>query len=103
MVSMAYEVILIQEAEEGIDEAVSWYEKQKINLGIRFYFESLENLEKLKFHPQHYSFLQDDYRQVIFNHFPYKIIFKIISDSVIVLAVFHAGRSDDELFKRSNP
>ena len=51
MVSMAYEVILIQEAEEGIDEAVSWYEKQKINLGIRFYFESLENLEKLKFYP----------------------------------------------------
>jgi hypothetical protein len=48
---MAYEVILLQEAEEDIDEAVSWYEKQKINLGIRFYFESLENLEKLKFHP----------------------------------------------------
>jgi len=27
MVSMAYEVFLVQEAEEDIDEAVSWYEK----------------------------------------------------------------------------
>jgi len=27
MVSMAYEVFLVQRAEEDIDEAVSWYEK----------------------------------------------------------------------------
>ncbi len=27
MVSMAYEVFLVQEAEGDIDEAVSWYEK----------------------------------------------------------------------------
>jgi len=45
MVSMAYEVILLQEAEEDIDESISWYEKKKINLGISFYFETLENLE----------------------------------------------------------
>ncbi len=102
MINMVYEVLLTPEAEQDIDEAILWYEKKKINLGIRFYFEALENLEKLKLHPQHYSFLQDDYRQVVLKNFPYKIVFKISSESVIVFAVFHTGRSDDELFERSN-
>ena len=40
---MAYEVLLTEEAEKDIDDAVLWYEEQQTNLGIRFYFEVLEN------------------------------------------------------------
>jgi hypothetical protein len=102
MINMVYEVILVHGADQDIDEAILWYEKKKFNLGICFYFEVLENLEKLKLHPQHYSFFQDDYRQVVLKSFPYKIVFKISSELVIVFAVFHTGRKDDEFFKRSN-
>jgi plasmid stabilization system protein ParE len=97
---MAYQILLIEEAEKDVDEAVIWYEEQQTNLGIRFYFELLKTLEALKTNPQYYSFLHEEYRQVILIHFPYKIVFKIYADKVVVLAVFHTSRNPAELIKR---
>jgi plasmid stabilization system protein ParE len=97
---MAYEVILVSEAQQDIDDAISWYEAQQLNLGIRFYFEILECLKKIETHPQHYGYFQKDYRQCLVKSFPYKIVFKTIMNSIVVLAVFHSGRSADELRNR---
>ncbi len=52
--------------------------KQKINLGIRFYFEALENLGKTTDPPPTLQFLKDDYRQVVLKNFPDKIVFKSV-------------------------
>ena len=97
---MAYEVVLTEEAEKDINDAVLWYEEQQTNLGIRLYFEVIENLDKIKIDPEHYSFLEENYRQLIVQHFPYKIVFKIFPDKIVVLAVFHTSRNPAELFKR---
>lgn len=69
---MAYDLSITFGAEQDIDETVLWYEDQKAGLGIRFHFAVLEGFEKLKQHPQHYSFFREDYRQLILKHFPFK-------------------------------
>lgn len=97
---MAYELSIILEAEQDIDDSVLWYEDQQNELGTRFHFEVLEGFEKLKRHPHNYSFFREDYRQLILKHFPFKIVFKINLKRVTVLGVFHTSRDMDELFKR---
>lgn len=97
---MAYEVVLTEEAEKDIDESILWYEDQQTNLGIRFYFELLKNTSKLKSHPQYYSFIKEEYRQLVIPQFSYKIVFKNFSDMVVVLAIFHTSRNPKDLLKR---
>lgn len=48
---MVYNVLLSAEAQQDIDNAVLWYEKQQAGLGIRFYTELLNRLEKLERNP----------------------------------------------------
>jgi plasmid stabilization system protein ParE len=97
---MAYELAVVFEAKQDIDETVLWYEDQQTGLGIRFHFAVLEGFEKLKSHPHNYSFFREDYRQLILKRFPFKIVFKITTTKVIVFGVFHTRRDMDELFKR---
>lgn len=97
---MAYDLSITFNAEQDIDTTVLWYEDQQAGLGIRFHFAVLDGFEKLKKHPQHYSFFREDYRQLILKRFPFKILFKIVSKKVIVLGVFHVSRDMDELFNR---
>ena len=97
---MGYEVVLLEEVSIDVDEATAWYESHQVNLGIRFYFEILDQFEKLKTHPEHYGFVFKEFRQKVLAHFPFKIIFKIIGDKVIVFAVFHTSRNFSDLFKR---
>jgi plasmid stabilization system protein ParE len=97
---MAYELLITFEAEQDIDETVLWYQDEQPDLGIRFHFAVLEGFEKLKSHPQHYSFFRQDYRQLLLKRFSFKIIFKIVSRKVIVFGIFHTSRDMDELFNR---
>lgn len=97
---MAYDVIIPDEAEQDVDEAVRWYEEQQTGLGIRFYFCLLEKLEELRVHPQYYFYIHEEYRRIVVDLFPYNIIYKIIDSKVLVLAVFHQGRNPAEILKR---
>ncbi|MBI2730956.1 MAG: hypothetical protein HYX40_09435 [Sphingobacteriales bacterium] len=61
---MACRVIITAAAELDIFEATDYYEKQLTGLGNRFYKEIIFYLRKLENHPQHYSFLFDQFRSV---------------------------------------
>src|SRR5260221_14650203 len=97
---MAYEVIISEETEQDMDEAILWYEEQQTGLGIRFYFRLLEKLAKLKVNPQYYFYTHGEYRRIIVDPFPYSIIYKIVDSTILVLALFHHSRNPAELVKR---
>jgi len=81
-----------------LNEAYWWYEEQLPGLGERFLEEIDGAFEKLKLTPHSYSFLQENYRHLILKHFPYKVIFEIISNEVVIYALFHTGRNPETSF-----
>jgi toxin ParE1/3/4 len=97
---MAYSIVIPAEAGQDIEEAVRWYEEQQTGLGIRFYQQVLEMLERIVINPKYYSFIRDEYRRISVTPFPYNIIYKLINTTVIVLAVFHTSRNPAEIIKR---
>lgn len=74
---------------EMLDEAYQWYEQQLPGLGERLLKEIDICFDKLRNTPFYYSIDKDQYRQIRLKFFPYKIIFEIINDAVVVYALFH--------------
>lgn len=97
---MAYKVIIPRLAERDADEAVQWYEEQQAGLGIRFYQILLEKLEELKDHPHYFSFIHAEYRRITVDPFPFSIVYKIIDNDVLVLAIFHQSQHPAKLTTR---
>lgn len=89
---MTYQLILQEEAIEDARNAYAWYEDQLPGLGEDFLEELDEVFAKLKQHPQHYSFVFDDFRDVRINRFPYLVVFRIEGKKVYVNSIKHSKR-----------
>ncbi len=87
-------------AKENIREVVIWYNLQKPGLENDF-LASLElSVANLKINPTQYQKYSREIRSVVLKRFPYRVIYKIIDDDVIV-GVFHTSRNPKLIRKRS--
>jgi len=88
---MIFRVVLLPLAEFEIFEAVEYYETEKRGLGFEFLDELEEAKKSLSENPQYYSYisLEQTLRRFLLNRFPYKLIYEIQDDQVIIYAVRH--------------
>jgi len=81
-------------------DAYEWYEEQKVGLGDLFLAELSRCYNKLENNPLHYQKLKRNYRHLVLNKFPYVLIFEIIENEIVILAVFHTARNPKLKFKK---
>ncbi len=74
------------------EEAALWYESQRIGLGSEFVAEIERALLLACNNPQRYPAVLQDVQRVRVRRFPYSIFFRVRSERLIVLSVFHARR-----------
>lgn len=74
------------------DEAAGWYEEQRRGLGSEFVLEIERALFQACETPQRFPLMTEDIRCVRVRRFPYSIFFRVRSQELIVLAVFHVRR-----------
>ena len=89
---MLYSVHIQHEAQQDIQDAYDWYEKQLPNLGERFLNDFYSMLDKISNHPEYYGFAFDDFRDAGLKNFPYLIVFKIMGNKVYINSVRHKKR-----------
>jgi plasmid stabilization system protein ParE len=80
------------EAVIDIQEAFEWYEAQRSGLGVEFIEELESSYDDLCNHPQHYTSINEQFRRLKVNRFPYLIIYEIEGLKVIVNSVRHSSR-----------
>jgi len=89
---MAYNLSLEAEAILEIREAFEWYEEQKEGLG----YELLEEIEacynNLRTHPERHSYINQFYRRIKTDRFPYILIYEFVGDDIIINSVRHIKR-----------
>lgn len=87
-------------AQTDLLMAAEWYENQQKGLGNKFLdeYEHLENYIGLnpKLFPEKYKMV----RQASMRRFPYVVLFKIVADSVHIIAVFNCRQNPKTLKKR---
>ena len=79
-------------AELELQEAIEFYESVDIGLGIRFYGEVRNAIDRIKQLPDAWAPLTGNTRRCRTKVFPYGVIYQIREDEILILAVAHLKR-----------
>ena len=96
---MSLQVVFRIAARLEFEEAVNWYDEQRKGLGEEFLHEIDELVFRMSEHPARYPVVFADVHRAMTRRFPYSVIFRTRSSTLVVLAVFHSRR-DPRVWKR---
>jgi len=83
-------IIFTRIARQELEDAVRYYELEYSGLGIKFKEEARKAA-----YPQAWSIERGDVRKCLLHKFPYKLMYSIEEDHVLVIAVAHQHRQPD--------
>lgn len=99
---MRYRTIIRPEAENDLQEAFLWYENRRQGLGYDFLLQVDAGLKFIERSPEIYPLEYKETRKHLIKRFPYKIIYLLEKESIIILAVIHGKRNPDFMSRRIN-
>jgi len=100
---MKFNRIVKAEAIKDMAEAYTWYESKRPGLGSEFLDEVDKYFEMITQNPKHYQSFRN-LKVAIMNRFPYKIVYDIEREEMIVVyAVYHDKRNPEKLIERDQP
>jgi len=88
-------------AQLEVDDAVTWYNSQYVNLGTQFLDELDKAVRRIVAYPFSCPKIEANLRRGLLMRFPYGIIYGIDSDSIVVIAVAHLHREPRYWIDRS--
>ena len=94
---MIYRVRFAPEAEVDLDDAVRWYERQRVGLGLALVAEVNEVVTGIERWPQLGALVLDvetplAARRIPVRRFPYYVVWVVIDDLIYIVAVAHNRR-----------
>ena len=92
---MIYALEIKEEAYRDIQDAYNYYESKQIGLGDRFVEELEEKINYIQVYPLHFREIEDDFRQVLIDIFPYQIIYEFNNTNIIIYSVFNAYQNPE--------
>jgi plasmid stabilization system protein ParE len=72
--------------------AADWYAQQSVRAADRFATEVELAIEAIQRNPMRYARWDERYRYYLLRKFPYYVAYRIESDRIVVVAVFHTAR-----------
>jgi hypothetical protein len=79
-------------AAKEFDEAIDWYEDQSKGLGKRFKISVINQIKKIKKNPNWFLIEADNIYKAYIPKFPYKILFTLEKDRIVIWAIAHMHR-----------
>lgn len=92
---MSLPIILRRDARAEFDAAFDWYEGQRPGLGLDFVARIQEAFARIADRPELFGIVAHDVRRALVRRFPYAIIYRVESERILVVAVFHTSRDPD--------
>ena len=96
---MKYTLLVKAEAIQDMTEAFDWYENKRAGLGVEFLDEVDEFYDQIIQSPEHYQSHRDQ-RVAVMHRFPYKIVYELEGEMIVVYAVYHNKRDPGKLTER---
>ncbi|MBI5142103.1 MAG: type II toxin-antitoxin system RelE/ParE family toxin [Nitrospirae bacterium] len=81
------------EAEAEMLSAAKFYEAPQQDLGKRFLASVQNSLGRIKVNPFLYSEIEDGVRRCLTMTFPFGVIFRIMPEKFVIIAVMHLHRN----------
>lgn len=91
-------VQVLPEATEEVAEIFAYYEGEKVGLGHRFLLALNECYRSLALNPLSRSKRKGDFRHAMVHKFPYRVVYEVREQLVIVYQVRHTSRKPHPRF-----
>jgi len=95
-------IVFTRYAKLEFIDAINYYDKEAEGLGKRFKHEVLKSIKRIHQYPVAWSIEQDGVRKFFLHKFPYKILYSIEQNHILILAVAHQHRKPDYWVDRDN-
>jgi plasmid stabilization system protein ParE len=83
------------QASEELEQAIQFYQLQLAGLEKRFIEAVEDSINRVCRNPLIYRKIDDSARKCRLLHFPYAIVFRIVSEHIEIIAVMHLRRKPD--------
>jgi hypothetical protein len=93
-------VRFLAEAEDELDEAVTYYNALTAELGVQFALEVQEGLKRVTEFPDAWHLLGRRVRRYRLKHFPYGIVYAPLPSEIAVVAIMNLRRKPNYWTKR---
>ena len=89
-------LVVRPEVDDDLLEAETWYNQKESGLGARFLLDVRNTIDRLLQNPLLYQvrYRRRQIRWAYTRTFPYRIVFRVMDDTVVVYAVLHGRRID---------
>jgi len=89
------QIKFLEIAQIELDDAVSYYNLEIQNLGDKFLTEILKTLDRIGNFPLAWQQCSKRTRRCRLRHFPYGLIYQILKDEIIIVAVANLHRKPE--------
>jgi plasmid stabilization system protein ParE len=89
------------EAVADIEEACTWYERQRAGLGLEFMRALQAAEDAMRTTPLASAVHRRGTRRCLLRRFPYQLFYRVLGETIVVVACFHVRRSPRHLRERS--
>ena len=93
-------LIICSAAEADYTESLCWYAERSPKAAEDFDQEFHHALDQVLSDPLRFPLCDSRHRYFLMRRFPFRIIYRVDGDNVIVIAIAHAARSPDYWRKR---
>ena len=97
---MAKNLIIASPAEQDYAEALLWYVEKSQTAAERFEAAFERTLDAILAAPDRFPRCDERHRYCRMRQFPYRVIYRVKEDEIIVIAVAHAKRDPDYWARR---
>jgi plasmid stabilization system protein ParE len=85
-------IVFSKLASLELEDAIAFYETELAGLGLRFKEEIKSSILRINEHPEAWSIERGEIRKALLHRFPYKILYAIERERIIILAIAHQHR-----------
>lgn len=89
---MSFSLLFTTEAKLDVQDAWLWYEKQRAGLGDEFILSLEATLSEIERTPLIYQIQFKDIRIALLKRFPYKAVFTVEKEQIIIIGVLNSKR-----------
>ena len=97
------QLIFLTLARDELAEAKRFYNRQQQRLGETFQREAQTAARLIQERPLAWQIEVEPVRRFLFDRFPYKMVYIIRAERIVVIAVAHQHRQPDYWIDRVNP
>jgi plasmid stabilization system protein ParE len=97
---MSWKLLIRPAAFDDLEATRNWYELRQSGLGDRFLDCADETIARIVEQPLWYNIVHRDIRRTTIHRFPYGVYYRVLEDTIHVIAIFHGRQSSKRLRDR---